>query len=150
MPKHDRTGRTKVVEQYAKLPYAMLKSDAWRSLNGSAIKVLLELHTRFHGANNGEMFISLKEAANNLKMGKATVHAAFAELEAKGFIVTNSKGTFTKGDASTFRLTFKPVKGKMGPTDEWKDWRAPERPRRVRKPHAKWKNVAIEKARASA
>lgn len=150
MRKHDKTGRSKTVEQFAQLPYAMLRSEAWRSLGGSAIKVMMELHTRFHGANNGEIFLSLEEAASALMIGKATAHRAFKELEDRGFIAPTSQGTFTRGDASTYRLTFKPVKSKMGPSDEWKDWRAPKRFARVRKPHGKWKNDAIEKARANA
>ena len=35
--------------QYAPLPYALLKSPAWRALSGPATKVFLELHTRHHG-----------------------------------------------------------------------------------------------------
>ena len=37
--------------QFAPLPYAMLKSEAWRGLSGAAVKVFLELHTRFNGSN---------------------------------------------------------------------------------------------------
>jgi hypothetical protein len=45
------------------MTYFMLRSPAWRSLSGASIKVFLELHTRFHGLNNGDMFLSLDEAA---------------------------------------------------------------------------------------
>jgi DNA-binding transcriptional MocR family regulator len=150
LAKHNQTGRSKKVEQFALLPYDMLKSAAWRSLGGNTVRVLLELHTRFHGKNNGEVFLSLEEAASALSIGKATAHRAFKELEDRGFLVPTSQGTFKRGDASTYRLTFKPVKGKMGRTNEWKSWHAPERPPRVRKPHGKWKKDAIEKARANA
>ena len=53
-------------EQYTTLPYAMLKSEAWRSLSAAAVKVWLELHTRYNGGNNGKLHLSLNEASDVL------------------------------------------------------------------------------------
>ena len=50
--KVNRKGRN-TDEQYIKLSYRMLRSDAWRSLGGPAVKVYFELRTRYMGANNG-------------------------------------------------------------------------------------------------
>ena len=66
-----RKGSSKSGEgQYAPLPYGMLNSDAWRSLSGAAVKVSLELHTRFNGSNNGAVRLSYAEAAQALGIGK--------------------------------------------------------------------------------
>ena len=65
----------------------MLKSPAWRSLSGAAVRVFLELDTRFNGSNNGKLTLSYAEAAEALCMGKATVQRAFADLVGKGFNV---------------------------------------------------------------
>lgn len=62
--------RRKGEGQYAPLSYDLLKSPAWRSLSGAAVKVFLELRTRFHGANNGRLILSLEKAARLLGMGK--------------------------------------------------------------------------------
>jgi hypothetical protein len=35
------------------------------------VKVFLELRTRFHGANNGHLILSMEEAARMLNLGKA-------------------------------------------------------------------------------
>ena len=48
--------------QYVPMPHALLKSDAWRSLSGAAVKVFLELHTRYNGSNNGKVRLSMNEA----------------------------------------------------------------------------------------
>lgn len=48
----------------------MLRSDAWRSLSGAAVKLCLELSTRFRGGNNGKLHLSLNEAAELLGLGK--------------------------------------------------------------------------------
>ncbi len=58
--------------QYVPLPYGFLKSTAWRSLSGPAVKVWFELHTRFNGGNNGSLTLSLNEAAQALGIGKGT------------------------------------------------------------------------------
>ena len=115
--------------QYINLPYAMLKSPAWRSLSGSALKVWCELHARFSGGNNGRIHLSMNEAAQVLGMGKATVQRAFVELEVKGFVVLEVPGDWYARRAHDWRLTTKPTqvskgsKGSKAATNEWRDWR---------------------------
>ena len=95
---------------------------AWRSLSGSAIKVWLELRTRFHGGNNGVLFLSLDEAARLLGLGKSTMRRAFIELEAKGFIVKTKKGSWYGRQATEWRVTDKLCEGKTA-TRDWQNWR---------------------------
>lgn len=112
--------------QYAPLPYGMLKSEAWRHLSGAAVKVFLELHTRFNGSNNGTLRLSYAEAAEALGMGKATVQRAFRDLQDKGFLVLTREGNWYHRQAHEWRLTCKPmqmVKGREPPTDDWRKWR---------------------------
>ena len=112
--------------QYINLPYAMIKSPAWRSLSGSAIKVWFELHARFSGGNNGSIHLSMNEAAQILGLGKATVQRAFVELEAKGFIVLEVPGNWYSRRAHDWRLTTKPTQASTGnkaATNDWRDWR---------------------------
>ena len=113
--------------QYLSLSYYQLRSPAWRSLSGAGVKVLLELHTRFNGTNNGRVFLSLNEAAELLGMGKATAKRAFDELQEKGFIVQTKKGNWYNRAAHEWRLTLKPSfdgRGKRTtPTHDWKEWR---------------------------
>lgn len=112
--------------QYITLPYGQLKSSAWRSLSGAAVKVWLELHTRFHGSNNGRLHLSMNEAAKTLGLGKATVKRAFDELADKGFLVLETPGNWYSRRAHDWRLTTKPMqtaKGKTLPTLDWQHWR---------------------------
>ncbi len=80
--------------QYVPLHYAQLKSSAWRSLNGAAVKVWLELHTRFNGGNNGNVRLSMNEAVAALGISKGTAQRAFRELQDKGFIVLDTPGNW--------------------------------------------------------
>jgi hypothetical protein len=120
----------------------MLRSAAWRSLGGNAVRILLELHTRFHGANNGHVFLSLDEASELLSMGKSTALAAFEDLRAKGFLREKRKGGFVRGKATTYELTFKPSGAPTGyppkqrepRTDDWRHWTPTPKAEKRRKP----------------
>jgi hypothetical protein len=109
--------------QYVPLPYAQLKSPAWRSLSGSAVKLWLELHTRFNGSNNGRLTLSYAEAADNLGMGKASVQRAYQELVDHGFLALEKPGDWYSRRAHEWRLTTKPmdrVKGRETATNDWR------------------------------
>lgn len=120
-------GRRKNSEgQYVSLPYAQIKSEAWRSLSGSAVKLWCELHTRFNGSNNGKLSLSYAEASEALGMGKATVQRAYQELVDHGFLVLEREGNWYHRRAHEWRLTTKPVhrvKGKDLATHDWRFWR---------------------------
>jgi DNA-binding transcriptional MocR family regulator len=109
-------------EQYFTISYPMAHSDAWRSLNGSAVKVWIELRTRFHGGNNGRLTLSLEEAARLLHIGKATAARAFRELETKGFIKLKKRGRWYGRLATEWAVTDKGVNGEAA-TNDWKRWR---------------------------
>src|SRR6478672_4150258 len=114
-----RRGRGKAEEQYFGLSYAMAKSPAFRSLSGSALKVFIEIRTRFHGGNNGDLSLSLDEAAGLLGIGKGTAQRAFAELEDKGFLRMVRRGQWIGRQATTWRTTDRGCKGEL-PTNDWK------------------------------
>jgi biotin operon repressor len=123
----DKTGRSKGGEQYAPLPYALLQSPAWRSLSGAAVKVFLELRTRFHGANNGRLTLSLEEAKRLLGLGKTTVQRALEELQVKGLIICTRKGQWYGRLASTWATTDRPSDSAPA-TNNWKTWQPPRQP----------------------
>jgi hypothetical protein len=115
--------------QYLPLPYAQLKSDAWRSLSGSAVRLWLELHTRYNGGNNGVLTLSYAEAGETLGMGKASVQRAYAELVAKGFLVLEREGNWYQRRAHEWRLTTKATekgKRKVLATNDWRNYRPPK------------------------
>ena len=119
--------------QYMTLSYAHLKSPAWRSLSGAAVKVWFELHTRFNGGNNGKLHLSMNEAAEILGLGKATVKRAYDELVEKGFLVLEKRGNWYSRRAHDWRLTSKPMqtaKGKTPPTLDWRNWKGPRKTER--------------------
>jgi hypothetical protein len=119
----DATGRSKRSGQFVPIPHDMAESAAWRSLSGPALKVYVELRRRYNGGNNGDLSLSLDEAARLLHMGKATVARAFAELEAKGFIRMTARGRWYGRQATTYAVTDRPV-GRNPPTQAWRIWQS--------------------------
>lgn len=85
----------------------MLDSPAYRSLSCHARCLLVELGRRYTGENNGNIPMSVREAARLLGAGKNTAQKAFSELEDRGFIRPNVKGAFTfkARHATTWILT---------------------------------------------
>jgi len=136
--------------QYAPLPYGQLKSPAWRSLSGAAVKVWLELHTRYHGGNNGRLTLSHAEAADALGMGKASVQRAYRELQDKGFIALEKEGNWYSRRAHEWRLTTKPMqkaKAKETATNDWRLWR-PDKPKKCAKTDQSTSVVPFENTRS--
>jgi hypothetical protein len=109
-------------EQYFKIPYAMARSPAFRSLGGSALKVWIELRTRYNGRNNGDLSVSLDEGARLLSIGKTTIQRAFKELESKGFIKMTKRGQWYGRMATTWAVTDCSHKGALA-TRDWKNWK---------------------------
>jgi hypothetical protein len=110
-------------EQFIALPYSMVRSDAWRSLSGSAVKTLIELKSRFNGSNNGKLCLSFADAEKKLNLGRATIKRAFDELQAKGFIKLVKRGRWYGRLAHEWAITDRPWRGNL-PTNNWKQWRA--------------------------
>jgi hypothetical protein len=112
-------------EQFIPIPYSMAHSSAFRSLSGAATKVWIELRSRYNGMNNGDLSVSLDEAARLLGIGKATAHRAFHELEEKGFIKLSKRGNWYGRMATTWVVTDRGNNG-YPPTRDWKSWQPPK------------------------
>lgn len=90
----DATGRSIGPSRFLKLEHWMLKTSAWRSLPTTSRALYVEIAQRYDGNNNGEISMSVREAAHLIHIAKDTATKCFHELEAKGFIRRNVCGSF--------------------------------------------------------
>ena len=120
--RQNKKGRSKSDGQYMTLSYFQVHHPAWRSLSGPAIKVWIELRSRFNGRNNGKLALSLDEGARLLGMSKSTVRRAYQELEKKGFIVMTKQGHWYGRLATEWRITDQSCDGHPA-THDWQNWR---------------------------
>lgn len=61
-------------------------SEAWATMKPGPRALYIELKRRFNGSNNGQIFLSHRDAAKALNVHRNTVGAMFKELEQRGFI----------------------------------------------------------------
>ena len=90
----DKKGRRIGPARFLKLDHWLLKTAAWRSLGTACRALYVVLAQRYNGSNNGEISMSVREAARLLHIAKDTATKAFHELEEKGFIKRAVCGSF--------------------------------------------------------
>lgn len=120
--KSNATGRNEGDGQFLLISYTMARSPAFRSLTGAALKVWVELRTRYNGHNNGLVSLSLREAATLLGMSQTTAQRALMQLEVKGFIKRRTRGSWYGRKAAEFIIADKSYDGNP-PTRDWQKWR---------------------------
>ena len=93
-------------ERFVRLTYSMMQSQAWRSLDGNARAIYVELAMLYYGNNNGRIGLSVRQAARAIQVSRATASRSMARLEERGFIVAMTRGRFKcKRHATEWRLT---------------------------------------------
>lgn len=133
-------GRSKGEGGHVRHYLTELQSPAYRSLCVGARALLIELKSLFHGNNNGELFLSVREAARRLHAGKSSVMDWFWELEDRGFVKPKVEAGFTWKTAARERmatcwtLTEFPTPG-AAPTRDYMHWQGPPklRPKNIRR-----------------
>src|SRR5436305_9553855 len=92
--KVDATGRNRN-HRFVALDFALLGSDAYRSLSTGARALLVEFNRLYNGANNGELYMSQRKAAELVGVANhATAAGYLRELQDRGFIRQKIKGSF--------------------------------------------------------
>ena len=102
----------------------IFRCPAWRSLKPQARVIYIELTARFNGTNNGQIALSVRDAAQRCNIAKDTAGRALQELIEKGFIaiVTGGSFGFKLRHATEYRLTDHPY-GEDRATKEFMIWR---------------------------
>lgn len=112
--------------RHVRLHYWMMDSAAWRHMRPIARALLVQLYSLFNGMNNGDLFLSVRDAAQALNVTANTAMKAFGELETHGFIRARQRGAFTLKirHATTWILTEFPH-GTELPTKDFMRWAPP-------------------------
>ena len=111
-------------ERFVSLPFYMLNSEAYRSIHPCAVTILIELKKRYHGANNGFIGLSVREAARVIGGSQNTAIKYINQLVDRGFIRISQKGEFrVKVRHSTeYILTEYPFQNQK-PTKDFMKWK---------------------------
>ncbi|MCB2128480.1 MAG: hypothetical protein KDE03_05235 [Rhodobacteraceae bacterium] len=72
--------------RHVQLSERLQASEAWATLKPGPRALYIELRRRFNGANNGEIFLSQRDAASAINVNRNTITGYFRELSERGFI----------------------------------------------------------------
>jgi hypothetical protein len=93
--------------RFVQLPEWIMATDAWATLPPGPRALYVELKRRYNGANNGEIFLSHRDAAIAMNVHRNSVGPWFKVLEKRGFIYMTRAphlGPSGIGRASTWAL----------------------------------------------
>ena len=91
----DQRGRSKREAKFVCLRRWVMESEAYRHAPLAARCLLVEIMGRHNSWNNGEISMSVREAATLLNTSIGRASKAFVELQDLGFIRVNRRGAFT-------------------------------------------------------
>tara|TARA_Y100000588_G_scaffold259424_1_gene274104 strand:+ start:338 stop:724 length:387 start_codon:yes stop_codon:yes gene_type:complete len=114
----------KTVGRFLILRHDIMDSDAWLSLSPKARCIWTLIAKRHNGLNNGDIPLSVREAAKHIRSGKSTASRGFDELIDRRFIkVSQDAGLTMKYGrrARRFTLTHEGVNNQIA-TNDWKTW----------------------------
>ena len=114
--------------RFIAIPFVVLKSEDYCDLNPYAAKLLNLMLMQYNGNNNGEIFLSHRDAAIALHVHRNTVGPWFKLLEERGFIhLTRAPhlGPSGVGRASTWALAEARTMDGGKASMAFKKWRIP-------------------------
>lgn len=121
--KPNKTGRNTGDSRHVRLHHWVLDTAAYCDLKPIARALLVQLYRLYNGANNGELFLSVRDAATAINVAPNTALKAFADLETHGFIRAAQRGSFSlkSRHATTWILTEFPYRDAL-PTKCFARW----------------------------
>lgn len=124
------TGRVDREARFARLPHAVLESEAYRSLDLTARALLTEIIMLDNGKNNGSLWLAVADAKDRLGLADARpVMRAFDDLVERGLTRMTKDAHFSVKTAEAsrarcWRITWLAWDGKP-PSNEWQSYQAP-------------------------
>ncbi|WP_425093824.1 hypothetical protein [Tropicimonas sp. S265A] len=118
--------------RHVQLPEYLQATEAWETLKPGPRALYIELKRRYNGRNNGQIFLSHRDAAKAINVNRNTVGGYFAELQQRGFIsMTRAPylGPEGVGRASLWALQELATHDSKPAEHGFKKWRKNKKPR---------------------
>jgi hypothetical protein len=109
---------------FVPLLHQTLDTPAWRKMSASARCLYMALKRQDTGRNNGDIYLSEREAVKALGFTRPTIATGYLQLQHYGFVVMTSPGCLGvegKGKAPHWRLTELEMNGEP-PTRDFAKW----------------------------
>lgn len=121
--------RSKFKGRFVQIPFSMINSSAFKSLNPKSIALYIYISQRYNGYNNGEISFSVREGAKCLGVSPTTAGTLIDELVEKGFlkITQDSSFNYKQRKARRFELTQWHLEKGTAPDNSWRFWKPEEK-----------------------
>ena len=121
--------RKRSKDRFVMLPFGMIDSLAFKSLNPKSIALYVYIARRYNGDNNGDISFSVREGAKYLRVSPTTANNLIKELVEKGFlnITQDSSFNYKQRKARRFELTQWNLKQGVAPDNGWRFWKPKEK-----------------------
>lgn len=134
MAKHYKRHKRSQTAKFVMIERWVQNTEAWRALKPGPRALYIELKSFFNGRNNGDLFLSHRDAAKALNVSKNTIGGYYSELVEKGFIKSTQLahlGSEGKGEAAHWALTELPLYGRDATKDfaRWTPGQTKPRPK---------------------
>lgn len=95
------------MRKFVMIEHWVMDTPAWRDLDPVARCAYVEVRRRYYGSNNGRIGISVRDLADLLGVSKDTAARALLSLQAHGFLVPMTRGSFNRKvrHSTEYRLT---------------------------------------------
>jgi len=96
------------------------RSEAWASLKPGPRALYIKIKRRFNGTNNGKLFLSHRDAAKALNVGRNTVARYYNDLVDPGFLKVvqgHCLGPSGKSQSTIYALTEETLDGQPASKD---------------------------------
>ncbi len=119
-----------------------MRSAAWRHMSANGKALLVHLYSLYNGVNNGELFLSVRDAAEALGVAPNTAQKTLEELQSLGFVRVAERGAFSlkSRHATTWILTEFPYRDAL-PTTDFMRWQ----PTEIQKPASKFDTDSVKR-----
>lgn len=117
--------------RHVRLDHWFYDCASWQALKPAPRAFYIELKRHFNGNNNGKIFLSHRDAAKNMNVGRDTIAGYYNALVEHGFIIQtrgHCLGPSGVGQSASYALTELPLGGKPA-TKEFMQWKK-QKPRR--------------------
>jgi hypothetical protein len=94
---------------FAGIPRVVMECPDYINLNGSAVKLLIEMACQFKGGNNGDLCPAWTLMKVRGFCSKSTLSKAIQELLLTEIILLTRQGHFIRNKASLYALTWAPI-----------------------------------------
>jgi len=103
--------RNKVSGQFLAMPHAVLLSPDFVGLSGLAVKLLVQVASKYNGKNNGGLSATFSDLSVMGWTSKSTLARKLRELEDAGFLMKTRNGYFKNPGArcDLYAITWQPI-----------------------------------------